>query len=133
MSLVFHKKTTEKQKENKKRKVDKNVKFNSKYYQKYILTPIFKYEIPNIYPQCHQSVELHQNKANNHTAQCTIAFQEKMEQKTRFKIISVTDIPAKSPDVSPAEFMCLKSALSECRPHVHNNYAVRLNRKNKFV
>ena len=80
MSLVFHKKTTEKQKENKKRKVDKNVKFNSKYYQKYILTPIFKYEIPNIYPQCHQSVELHEDKASCRTSQSTIAFLEKIEQ-----------------------------------------------------
>ena len=41
------------QKGNAKIKVGKNIKINFKYYQKYILTKIFKYKIPDLYPQCH--------------------------------------------------------------------------------
>ena len=31
-------------------KIDKNVKIISNYYQEHILTPIFKYKIPDLYP-----------------------------------------------------------------------------------
>ena len=101
------------------RRVDKNVKINSTYYQKHILLPFFKHEIPSLYPQCHQSVGLHQDKASSHTSQSTVNFLEKMERETGIRAIPFTHIPAKSPDVSPMDFYAfglLKSALSKRRP-----------------
>ena len=94
----------------------KNIKINSKYYQEHILSPIFLDEIPSLYPQGHQSVELHQDKASSHTSKSTVNFLKEMEQKTLIKTIPFTDIPTKSPDASPMDFCAfglLKSALSK--------------------
>lgn len=101
------------------KRVEKNVKINSKYYQEHILSPIFLNEIPSLYPQCHQSVRLHQDKASSHTSKSTVNFLKEMEQKTGIKAVPFTDIPTKSPDVSPMDFCAfglLKSALSKRRP-----------------
>ena len=65
-------------------------------------------------PQCHQSVVLHQDKASSNSSQSTVTFQDEMEQKMGIKIISLTDIPAKSPDALPMVFCAfglVKSAL----------------------
>lgn len=87
------------------KRVEKNVKINSKYYQEHILSPIFLNEIPSLYPQCHQSVELNQDKACSHTSKSTVNFLKEMEQKTGIKAIPFTDIPTKSPGVSPMDFL----------------------------
>ncbi|GBM47900.1 hypothetical protein AVEN_104469-1 [Araneus ventricosus] len=57
-----------------------------------------------LYPQCHQTIELHQDKASSHTSQSTVNFVEKMEQVMGAKIVPFSDISAKSPDVSPVYF-----------------------------
>ena len=84
--------------------VDKNVKINFKYCQKHILTPIFKYGIADLNPECHQTVELHRDKARSHTSQSRIPFLEKIVQDTGIKTIPFTDFPVKSPDASPKDF-----------------------------
>jgi len=71
--------------------------------------PIFLNEIPSLYPQCHQSVELHQYKASSHTSNSTVNFLKEMEQKTGIKTIPFTDIPTKPPDASPMEFLCFRT------------------------
>ncbi|GBM94110.1 hypothetical protein AVEN_237384-1 [Araneus ventricosus] len=70
-------------------------------------------------PQCHQSIELHQDKEINHTSESTINFLEKIEQEIGTKIAPFTDISDKSPNVSTMDFCAsglLKSALSKRRP-----------------
>ena len=59
------------------KKIDKNVKINSKCYQEHVLTPVFKYEIPDFYSHFHQCIELHQDKASSHALQSAIAFLKK--------------------------------------------------------
>ena len=49
------------------KKIDKNVKINSKYYQEHVLTPVSEYEISELYSQFYQWVELHQDKSSSHT------------------------------------------------------------------
>ena len=49
----------------------------------------------------------------------TSQFLQQMERETGIKAIPFTDIPVKSPDVSPMDFCAfglLKSALAKCRP-----------------
>ena len=65
------------------------------YYQKHILILISKHEISDLYPQCHQFNELHQDQASSYTSHSTI-FLEKMEQKTGIKTIHFIDIPDKT-------------------------------------
>ena len=71
----------------KTKKFLKNVKINSKYYQEHILSPFFLNEIPSLYPQWYQSVELHQDKASDYTSKSTVHFLKEMEQKTGFKAL----------------------------------------------
>ena len=59
------------------KKVEKNVKINWDYHQKYILTPIFKEEIPPLYPNNLHSVKFHQDKDPSHTSKSTALFFEK--------------------------------------------------------
>ena len=82
------------------RRVGKNAKINSMYYQKDVLRPIFTEEIPFLYLDDFYKVKLHQGKATCHTSKSTSAFLEKM--KTEY--IHFQHSPAKSPDVPPMDY-----------------------------
>ena len=56
------------------KKVEKNIKINLYYYQKYILASIFKEEIQSLYPNYLQYVKFHQEKAPSHTYKPTSLF-----------------------------------------------------------
>ncbi|GBM38504.1 hypothetical protein AVEN_24596-1 [Araneus ventricosus] len=77
------------------KRVYENVNIISTFYQEHFLSNIFKYEITSLYPQFHESVELHENKESNSTSQCTFNFLEKVEQEVVIKGIAFTDIPGK--------------------------------------
>ncbi|GBO29915.1 hypothetical protein AVEN_208472-1 [Araneus ventricosus] len=101
------------------RRVKKNVKINSTYYQENFLRPIFTEEIPFLYPNDFQRVKLHQVKATSHTSKRTTAFLEKMTTDTGIAYLAFQHIPAKSPDVSPMDYCAfglLKIALSKRKP-----------------
>lgn len=101
------------------RKVEKNVKINSDYYQKYVLTPIFKEDIPSLYPNNLHCVKFHQDKATSHTSKSTALFFEKMRNETGIEAIPFKCIPPKSPDVSPMDYCAfglLKQALYKRHP-----------------
>ena len=86
------------------KRIEKNAKINSIYYQEKILTPIFKEEIPSLYPFDLYKVELHQDKASSQTSKSTAIFLEKMRIETGIKTIPFSHIPVKAPDASPMDF-----------------------------
>lgn len=89
------------------RKVEKNVKINSDYYQKYVLTPIFKKYIPSLYPNNLQCVKFHQDRASSHTSTSTALFFVKMRNETEIEAIPFKCIPLKSSDVSTMDYLHL--------------------------
>ena len=60
-----------------KNKIYKNVKINYEYYQEHTLNHIFEYEILDLYPQSHESIELHQDKAMSYPSQSQLLFSTK--------------------------------------------------------
>ena len=67
-------------------KLEKTVKINSVYYQKYILTLIFKEKILLLYPNNLQCVKLYQDKVPSHTFKSTAVFFENFEMKPELKL-----------------------------------------------
>lgn len=101
------------------RKVPKNVKVNSLHYQRTVLDPIYRRELPALYGREVTRVRLHQDKASSHTSRSTLAHLRKLEQETGIKAIPFEDIPVKSPDASPMDYCAfglLKRALGSRRP-----------------
>lgn len=101
------------------RKVEKNVKVNSLYYQTNVLDPIYHTEIPALYGTDANMVWLHQDKASSHTSRSTVAYLQQLHQETGIRAIPFEDIPVKSPDASPMDFCAfglLKRALASRRP-----------------
>ncbi|GBN79439.1 hypothetical protein AVEN_138680-1 [Araneus ventricosus] len=101
------------------RRVEKNVKIYSTYYQEKVLRLLFTEELPFIYPNHLQRVKLHQDKATSHTSKSTTAFLEKMKTDTGIAFIPFQHFPGKSPDVSPMDYCAfglLKRVLSERKP-----------------
>ncbi|GBM72233.1 hypothetical protein AVEN_83910-1 [Araneus ventricosus] len=101
------------------RRVGKNVKVNSTYYQEEALRPIFTKEIPFLYPDDFQRVKLHQDKATSPTSKSTTEFLEEIKTDTSIAYIHFQHIPAKSPSVSPRDYCAsgpLKGALSKRKP-----------------
>lgn len=60
------------------KRVEDRIKIISRIIQKYMLSSIFRYEIPSLYPQWHQLIELHQDKASSHTSQFTVNLMKEM-------------------------------------------------------
>ncbi|GBM21889.1 hypothetical protein AVEN_11293-1 [Araneus ventricosus] len=63
-------------------------------------------------------MELHQDEGSSHTSQFTVNFLAKIEQEIGTKAVSFTNIPEKSPEVSPTDFCViglLKCALTKRR------------------
>ena len=68
-------------------KVNGKKRINFKYFQENILTAIFMSDIPYFHSHCHQSVDLHQDKAKKYTSQSTLAFvEEKGSKKQELKL-----------------------------------------------
>ena len=93
------------------RRVHKNVKVNSAYYQTNVLTPIFRTQIPALYGADSNKVWLHQNKASSHKSASIRHFWRiwSMERET-----GIHCIPVKSSDASSMDFCAfglLKRAL----------------------
>ena len=99
-------------------KVDPKTKINSLYYQKDVLEPIFRREIPRLYGDDSKNVWFHQDKASSHTSRSTSSFLEELTRETKINVIPFSSIPVKSPDASPMDFCAfgmLKRALGNCR------------------
>ena len=101
------------------RRVGKNVKMNSVYYQTNVLTPLYRTEIPALYGPETGMAWIHQDKASSHTSKTTRSFMNRMQNETGINAIPFEDIPVKSPDASPMDFCAfglLKRALGKRRP-----------------
>jgi hypothetical protein len=105
------------------RKIHPNAKINSAYYQKNILEPIYRHDIPYLYGEDKNRVFIHQDKAPSHTSRATTQYCQQMELETGIRTIPFSDIPVKSPDASPMDFCgfgLLKRGLGNRRPKTLN-------------
>lgn len=105
------------------KKVAKNVKINSDYYQRYILDPIFREEIPALYNNDIRNVFFHQDKATSHFSRSTTTFLQELSQETGINVIPKNHIPVKSPDAAPMDFCVfgiLKRAIGDRHPKTLN-------------
>ncbi|UYV63372.1 NDST1 [Cordylochernes scorpioides] len=101
------------------RKVDRNAKINSEYYQNNILEPIFLNDIPSIYGKQSNKFWFHHDNATSHTSSSTQAYLEDLRQRTGINTIPKNRTPVKSPDLAPMDFCifgCLKRALGKRNP-----------------
>ncbi|UYV69955.1 SETMAR [Cordylochernes scorpioides] len=101
------------------RKVERNAKINSEYYQNNILEPIFLNDIPSIYGKQSNKVWFHHDNATSHTSSSTQAYLEDLRQRTGINTIPKNRTPGKSPDLAPMDFCifeCLKRALGKRHP-----------------
>ncbi|GBM73366.1 hypothetical protein AVEN_58668-1 [Araneus ventricosus] len=81
-----------------------------------IFYTFFNYERPSLYPQCHQSTELHQDKVSRYASQSTDNFLEKMEQEMIIKYPSLIFLRnLLMYDMDFCAFELLKYALSKRR------------------
>lgn len=99
-------------------RVPVNVKVNADYYIEYVLKPIIN-ELKIMYPGELHKVFLHHDKASSHTAKKTMAFLNDTKAELGLNFIANSDIPVKSPDISPLDFYgfgFLKQRLFNRRP-----------------
>ena len=87
--------------------MNKNVKFNSKYYQEKVLHPMYAEEIPFLYPNGFHRIKLHQEKATNHTSKTplhsltkTKTKKKKMNISASIEYIPISHTPVNSSDAS---------------------------------
>ena len=78
------------------RRIPKNTKINSTYYQDNVLRPLFEEEIPKLYGNRSNCVYLHQDKASSHTSHSTAIFFENICARTGINVIPFSHIPVKS-------------------------------------
>ncbi|UYV60750.1 PDE2A [Cordylochernes scorpioides] len=101
------------------RKVERNAKINSEYYQNNLLEPKFLNDIPSIYGKQSNKVWFHHDNATSHTSSSTQAYFEDLRQRTGINTIPKNRTPVKSPDLAPMDFCifgCLKRALGKRHP-----------------
>jgi hypothetical protein len=101
------------------RKIERNTKINSVYYQNNILSPIFKEEIPNLYGSETCNVVFHHDKAPSHVSQSTVNYLQRLKAETGINSIEPRRIPVKSPDCAPMDFCVfglLKRRLGNRKP-----------------
>ncbi|GFY03085.1 transposase [Trichonephila clavipes] len=84
------------------KKVFSKAKTNLLYYQQNILEPIFEEEIPVLYRNDIDKVELHMDKASFHKLMSTVIYLTKKE--TEIKCIPFDEIPIKSSEAYPLDF-----------------------------
>jgi hypothetical protein len=81
-----------------------NTKINSQYYVDYVLKPLFNKLLPRFYPNEMNKIFFHYER---HTSRTTTSFVEKQRRKKFINYIESKDIPVKSPDASPLDFLAL--------------------------
>ena len=86
------------------RRIEKNAKINSEYYQRNILIPIFKEDIPHLFGTDTPNVIFYHDKASSHVSWSTVNFLETLRAKTGINTVEPKRIPVKSPDCSPMYF-----------------------------
>lgn len=85
-------------------RVPKKVKVNSQFYIDKVLKPLLETHLPSLYPNDLSSVTVHHDAAPSHTAKKTQAYARDLEHRLGIKILKNSEIPVKSPDVSPMDF-----------------------------
>jgi len=85
-------------------RVPKKVKVNANYCVAYVLRPYLETHLPSLYGTDISKLTVHHNAASSHTAKKTQAYAAEVENRLGVKIIKNSDIPVKSPDVSPLDF-----------------------------
>ncbi|UYV69740.1 IKK1 [Cordylochernes scorpioides] len=99
-------------------KVPSKVKVNSEFYIECVLKPVIE-QLKDLYPGEMDKVFLHHDKASSHTSNKTQQFLQEMKDTLGLNFIRNSDIPVKSPDVSPLDFYgfgMLKQRLFNRRP-----------------
>jgi len=61
-------------------------------------------EVPKLYPGELEKVIVHHDKASSHTAKRTANYSANLKQRLGITIIPNSEIPVKSPDLSPMDF-----------------------------
>lgn len=85
-------------------KVPKKTKFNAAYYINNVLKPLIHKYLPRLYGEDISKVLIHHDAASSHTARMTASYAAEVKCRTGVTLINNTDIPVKSPDVSPMDF-----------------------------
>lgn len=84
--------------------VPPNVKINADRFIEDVLEPLLRKGIPKFYPGEEEKVFIHHDKASSHTPRKTHAYAEEIKQNCGPTIIPNSEIPVKSPDISPLDF-----------------------------
>jgi hypothetical protein len=101
------------------RRVASNAKINSAYFQRHVLEPIYREDIPRLYGNEASKVWIHMDKASSHTSRSSMSWYAQMEAETQIHVIPFSHIPVKSPDASPMDFCgfgLLKRGIASRRP-----------------
>jgi hypothetical protein len=85
-------------------RVPPQVKINSKYYIEDVLKPLLETEVKKLYGEDMKKVVVHHDQAFSHTSRETAAYAADLKFRTGITIMNNSEIPVKSPDLSPMDF-----------------------------
>lgn len=77
------------------KRVVSKARIQSLYFQKNVLEPIFKKEIPDVYEKDIVKIWLYKDKASSHMRKSTVAYLANKETETEINCIPFTKIPVK--------------------------------------
>lgn len=84
--------------------VPKKVKVNAEWYIDKVLKPLVNIHLPRIYGTDLGKVIIHHDKASSHTSHKTAIYAADIKRSKGITIIPSSEIPVKSPDISPLDF-----------------------------
>jgi histone-lysine N-methyltransferase SETMAR len=85
-------------------RVPPNVKLNSKYYIYEVSKQLLEDEVQKRYGEEANKVVVHHDQASSHTSRETAAYAANLKDRLGISIMDNSDIPVKSPDLSPMDF-----------------------------
>lgn len=85
-------------------KVPPKVKINADWYITHVLKPILEIHIPHKYGKDTAKVFVHHDAATSHTSNKTEQYTDDIRRRLGITVIRKSDIPIKSPDISPMDF-----------------------------
>jgi hypothetical protein len=85
-------------------RVPAKVKINSDWYISHVLEPILEKNIPKLYGDDTSKVVVHHDAATSHTSRNTEDYTNKIRSKFEITVINRSEMPVKSPDISPMVF-----------------------------
>jgi histone-lysine N-methyltransferase SETMAR len=85
-------------------RVPPKVKVNSDYYISHVLKPLLECEVVKLYGNETNKVVVHHDLATSHSSKKTMAYAADLKERLGISIIPNSDIPVKSPDISPMDF-----------------------------